>query len=175
MSGDKIGGDKAAAVRRHSKDLNGASRLGEVHPGATFDGAGDGDEGAQCRDAIVDIRSVLCGSFEDAVGESFELRLVGIGILADDPAVLAVFGAEAFDYGGFMKPGKVDLALNAAELAMDLESLFEVAPDGNGEVEMTEAAVFEFDIDPPAIGSKSFEQSSTYGGDRAAQQSRRID
>src|SRR5262249_17391447 len=69
-----------------------------------------------------------------------------------------------------MIPRQVDETLNAAVLAVDLETLFKVAADGNGQIEMAQAAVGEIDADEPAICLKSLQEPGADCCDVATQE-----
>ena len=59
-------------------------------------------------------------------------------------------------------------------LAIELEALVPVHAYGDGQVEMAERAVGEFDIDEPAVGAEALQVARLHGNDLAAQIACRI-
>ena len=59
-------------------------------------------------------------------------------------------------------------------LAIELEALVPVHAYGNGQVEMAERAVGEFDIDEPTVGGEALPMARLHGNDLAAQIACRI-
>src|SRR5206468_2520355 len=108
-------------------------------------------------------------------GETLDLPPVGMRVLAQRPAKMPVAHREAFDQGRLVKPGKKDLAPDAAVLAVGVKAFLEVAADGDGQIEMAQAAVGIVHADEPAVGAKPLQQAGVHGTNLAAQETGAID
>jgi len=87
---------------------------------------------------------------KDLVGEAFDLKLVRVSILSERPMKLACFGRKTLDCAGFVEPGQKCFSLNAALLAMDPETLLELAMDWYGQLQMRQRAARQVCFDEPA-------------------------
>lgn len=141
---------------------------------AGFTGAGNCDEGLDGGEAVIGGGAMLGGMIENGAGESLDLTFVGVGIFAEWPMELAVFGGETFNIAGFVEPREVDACVDAAVFAIDLEAFAEIAPNGNGQIEVTQGAAGEFAFNEPAITIVQLGEARADGLDIAGQESRGI-
>src|SRR5947208_2530713 len=111
---------------------------------------------------------MLARAIENDVGKAFDLAAVGVGVLAERATVAAVFRRKALDLGRLVEPGQVGPAVYAAVLAVDAKSALEVAPDGDGQVQVSDGAVREVDRGEPAVGAELLDQSGLNARDLAA-------
>src|SRR5207244_2588159 len=95
------GGQTSWRRCRAASDAPGYIGQSDAFPG--FDGASDGDHGPHGSHAIIDSRPLPGRAVQDRVGETLDLPLVGVRVLAQRPAKLPVAHREAFDQGRLVK------------------------------------------------------------------------
>src|SRR5262245_47615326 len=74
-----------------------------------------------------------------------------------------------------MMPRQIEFSASAAVFSVQLEGLFEITADRNGQVQFTQAPIGKVDADEPAVSIGSFEQPRLNAGNLAAEKPRRVD
>src|SRR5205085_2461269 len=118
--------------------------------------------------AIVHVGAALRRAVEDGIGETFDLELVAVGVLAQRPMVLAIGYGEALHFAGLVEPGDKHLAVDRALLAVDGEAFRPVAAHGHGQIQVADTAVGKLHRHEPAVSAELLYQPSLDTGDLAA-------
>ena len=94
-------------------------------------------------------------ALKDGVGPAFELLPVAVAVLAQRAGVEVVAGREALYAAGLVEPGEGKTAADAAVFALDAEAFFEIAGDGDGQLQVSQAAVGEGQVHKPAVAAET--------------------
>src|SRR6185503_15169660 len=92
-----------------------------------------------------------------------------MSVVAHGSAILPILTRETFDHARLVVPREKHLAFDTSPFALDLKSLFEVAADRNGEIEVADRTVGKLNVDIPAISAEPLEQSRVHARDGAAE------
>src|SRR5713226_3430030 len=157
--------------RRFPAALDALRNVRQPNSIAGFHRASNGHHCPHGGDSVVNARALRRCAIQNRGSKTLNLSLVSISVLAQRAVELPILHGETLHAASLVEPGQIELANDAAVLAIDLEALFEIAAHRNGQVEMAQTPIGEIHAHKPAVGAEPLQQAGLYAGNLPTQES----